>query len=174
MGAVVIITEYPVSLPRREVWRVQDLFRFLRVCEQGCLYSFFSVSIRAHPWLAYLPPRAQSPSTLSRYIPDTYPTHTRHIRISHEYPTNAPRIFHEYPSKKTAMREATLSTPDSPLTSLLSVCARRWFAVLLSSVLLLPVVWQMFRLPNFHFHSPVFENVCALKNALFCSFFLRV
>ena len=27
------------------------------------------------------------------------------------------------------MREATLSTPDSPLTSLLSFCARRWFAV---------------------------------------------
>ena len=45
MGAVVIITEYPVSLPRREVWRVQDLFRFLRACEQGCLYSFF----RVHP-----------------------------------------------------------------------------------------------------------------------------
>ena len=72
------------------------------------------------------------------------------------------------------MREATLSTPDSPLVSLLSFCARRWFAVLLSSVLLLPVVWQMFRLPNFHFHSPVFENVCALKNALFCSFLLHV
>ena len=120
------------------------------------------------------PPRAQSPSTLSRCIPDTYPTHTRYIRISHEYSTNIPRMPHEYPSKKTAMREATLSTPDSPLVSLLSFCARRWFAVLLSSVLLLPVVWQMFRLPNFHFHSSVSENVCALKNALFCSFLLRV
>ena len=28
---------------------------------------------------------------------------------------------HEYPSKKTTMREAILSTPDSPLVSLLAV-----------------------------------------------------
>ena len=64
---------------------------------------------------------APSPSTLSRHIPDTYPTHTRYIRISHEYSTNIPRMPHEYPSKKTAMRDATLSTPDSPFVSLLAV-----------------------------------------------------
>ena len=57
---------------------------------------FFFVSIRARPWLAYLPPRAPSPSTLSRYIPDTYPTHTRYIRIFYEYSTNTPHIYHEY------------------------------------------------------------------------------
>ena len=40
------------------------------------------------------PPRAPSPSIHSRYIPDTYPTHTRYIRISHEYPAYTPRILH--------------------------------------------------------------------------------
>ena len=32
----------------------------------------------------------------SRHIPDTYPIHTRYIRISHEYPTNTPHMPYEY------------------------------------------------------------------------------
>ena len=84
------------------VWKVFSLDS-LDFCEFASkdVYIPFSVSIRAHPWLAYLPPRAPSPSILSRYIPDTYPTHTRYIYISHEYPTNTPRIPHEYPKALT-------------------------------------------------------------------------
>ena len=36
------------------------------------------------------PLRSSYPSILSRYIPDTYPIHTRYIRISYEYPTYTP------------------------------------------------------------------------------------
>ena len=60
---------------------------------QGYIYRV-SVSIRVHPWLAHLLLRAPFPSTHSRYIPDTYPTHTRYIRIPHEYPAYTPRILH--------------------------------------------------------------------------------
>ena len=35
-------------------------------------------------------------SIYSRHIPDTYPIHTRYIRISHEYPTNTPHMPYEY------------------------------------------------------------------------------
>ena len=51
-------------------------------------------------------PKSQYASTYSRHIPDTYPTHTRYIRISHEYSTNIPRILYEYPFQRRAMREA--------------------------------------------------------------------
>ena len=43
------------------------------------------------------PSRIPFAPTLSRHIPDTYPTHTRYIRIPHEYSVNTPRISHEYP-----------------------------------------------------------------------------
>ena len=44
-------------------------------------------------------------SIYSRYIPDTFPTHTRYIRISHEYSPNTPRISHEYPKAPPKMVE---------------------------------------------------------------------
>jgi hypothetical protein len=44
-------------------------------------------------------------SIYSRYIPDTFPTHTRYIRISYEYSPNIPRISHEYPKAPPKMLE---------------------------------------------------------------------
>ena len=72
------------------------------------------------------------------------------------------------------MREATLSTPDSPLVSLLAVLCTavvRRIAVVCFAFAsgLANVSFTQFSLP-----LPVFENVCALKNALFCSFLLHV
>ena len=57
------------------------------------------------------PIRSFYPSILSRYIPDTYPTHTRYIRISHEYPTNTPRMLHEYPKQGIFMTHAHAREP---------------------------------------------------------------
>ena len=52
----------------------------------------------------FIPPlTSHSASTLSRYIPDTYPTHTRYICIFREYSTNIPRISHEYPKAPPKM-----------------------------------------------------------------------
>ena len=48
-------------------------------------------------------------SIYSRYIPDTYPTHTRYIRISHEYSTNTPHIPHEYPKAPPKMIQTKIA-----------------------------------------------------------------
>ena len=56
----------------------------------------------------FIPIRSLYLPLLSRYIPDTFPTHTRYIRISHEYSTNTPRISHEYPKPPTKMIVAPL------------------------------------------------------------------
>ena len=56
-------------------------------------------------------PKSQYASTYSRHIPDTYPTHTRYIRIFHEYSTNTPRISHEYPIRQKKGREKEEKAP---------------------------------------------------------------
>ena len=60
-------------------------------------YSLRPLSSSLFPRSPYplFTPKLQYASTHSRHIPDTYPTHTRYIRISHEYPTNTPRIPYE-------------------------------------------------------------------------------
>ena len=78
---------------------------------------------------------------------------------------------HEYPTQKTAMREATLSTPDSPLVPLLAVLCtavvRRVFHASIRMV-------RQLSFGLFHFHSSVFENVCTVKKYTFLAFSLRV
>ena len=68
----------------------------------------------------------------TRHIPDTYPTHTPCIRISHEYVVNTPRIVCEY-----HIGTSIISHPKSPASNVgertyclccrynsLSLCAR--------------------------------------------------
>ena len=67
----------------------------------------------------------------TRRIPDTYPTHTPCIRISHEYVVNTPRIVCEYP-----IGTSIIPHPKSPASNVgertcclccynsLSLCAR--------------------------------------------------
>ena len=68
----------------------------------------------------------------TRHIPDTYPTHTPYIRISHEYAVNTPRIICEYP-----IGTSIIPHPKSPASNVgertcclfcryhsLSLCAR--------------------------------------------------
>ena len=52
------------------------------------------------------PTRIQYVSTHTRYIPDTYPTHTRYIWIPREYSPNIPHISHEYPIAHSSIVEA--------------------------------------------------------------------
>ena len=72
------------------------------------LHEILSRNLLAHSSLI---PRSLYLSILSRYIPDTYPTHTRYIRISHEYPTNTPRMPHEYPKQGIFMTYARTREP---------------------------------------------------------------
>ena len=140
----------------------QSFFRFFSIFFFD-FFQFFQTFFK--------PPRTFDISTRSRYTPDTYPTHTRYICIPHEYSPNTPRMSREYSTHKTAMREATLSTPDSPLVPLLAVlCTAVVRRVFHASVRMV----RQLSFGLFHFHSSVFENVCTVKNILFCSFLLRV
>ena len=72
------------------------------------MHKILSRNLLAHSSLI---PRSLYLSILSRHIPDTYPTHTRYIRISHEYPTNTPRIPYEYPKQGIFMTYARTREP---------------------------------------------------------------
>ena len=128
-----------------------------------CFQSFFRFFFQFFQTF-FKPPRTFDVSTRSRYIPDTYPTHTRYICILHEYSLNTPRMSCEYSTHKIAMREATLSTPDSPLVLLLAVlCTAVVRRVFHASVRMV----RQLSFGLFHFHSSVFENVCTVKNIFF-------
>ena len=75
----------------------KDLIRFRERSEQ----EFLFISTKLSKNLL----RSPFPSILSRHIPDTYPTHTRYICISHEYPTNTPHMPHEYPTQEIAIEK---------------------------------------------------------------------
>ena len=63
------------------------------------LSLIISPCFRAHPCSSVLVggwhTSSHAPRRL-RYIPDTYPIHTRHIPDTYVYPMNTPRIPHEY------------------------------------------------------------------------------
>ena len=102
----------------------KDLIRFRERSEQEFL--FISTKLSKNPF------RSLYLSMLSRYIPDTYPTHTRYIRICGEYSTNTPRISHEYPNAPPKMREAQIQRKLHPLLSYINEqkTARETHAVL--------------------------------------------
>ena len=63
--------------------------------------SYFAFPCSFVPSVGDIFPSFRVPGTLSapcifRHFPDTYPTHTRYIRICGEYSTNIPRILYEY------------------------------------------------------------------------------
>ena len=82
-------------------------------------------------------------SIYSRYIPDTFPTHTRYIRISHEYSPNTQRMPHEYPKPPTKMIEHTSYPPPYWL-----FCARRRSAVYSFVPAVRTVRWLSFGYPR--------------------------
>ena len=91
----------------------------LGCCNHISQYFRVSVSIRARPWLAYLPP--------TRPVPfDTFPIHTRHIPDTYEYSMNTPRILRVY-AMNTSKHLLKRVEPKS--NSLLSPIAYRLIAL---------------------------------------------